>query len=119
MKKECIKMPEEIKGYLDSVLAEAGIEPLTSESLDDLRQSLYVELDRYTWIKLAEHMPIEHLEEFVQMNEDNKSSQEKEQFVAQHIPKAVQIYTDSFWEFKKLYIQQVAQAKNATEEGDI
>ena len=97
-------IPSEIQDYLDSLLREAGVEPLNEEVRQNMCEELYVELDRYTATKLMQHIPLEHMETFLKLQEEQTLAAEKEAFLAKHIPNINQVYLDSFLEFKTLYI---------------
>src|SRR5436190_21028266 len=107
-------IPSEIQDYLDSLLREAGVEPLSKEIHQTMMEELYVELERYTVNRIIENMPLEYIETFLKLQEAQNSAEEKEAFLIKHIPNINQVYLDSFLEFKKMYIESVRKAKDAT-----
>ncbi|HSW87933.1 MAG TPA: DUF5663 domain-containing protein [Candidatus Saccharimonadales bacterium] len=103
-------IPEDIRQYLITLLEQAKIEPATDEMKEKMLGELYFELDKYTAAKLIEHMPIEHLEAFLDLQE-KKNPQELEAFLIEYLPNVQQLYTDSFKEFGILYLENIAKAR--------
>ena len=87
------EIPEEVEPYLEGLLADAGVKLLASEIVD--------------------HMPPEHLESFIKLNESGAQRQEIEKFVKEHIPNSEEVFANAFLEFRDILLGNTALVNHA------
>lgn len=114
------QIPDEIRGFLDSILQEAGMLTIDDETREGMIQELFYQLDNYLASVIVKNLTPEDLEAFIKMNEERKSKPEIEQFVREKLPNADSVFADAFVEFKQLYLNNVnaAPSEEPKEGGD-
>lgn len=100
-------IPGEIKSFLESLLADAGMTTLDEQTREEMVKELYVRLDHYLTNTIIENMPPAHLEEFVKMNESKKSMDEVQEFLISKMPDAQGVFVKAFDDFRNLYLSSV------------
>ncbi len=106
-------IPEEIRGYLDSLLKDAGMTSLDAEMHEEMIKELYVRLDNFITTTIIDKLPPEHLEEFVKMNEDLKPQSEIEQYLKENMPNSQDVLSQAFIDFRDLYLGKTSVAREA------
>jgi len=107
-----IQIPTEIRGFLESLLQDAHMTSLTEEMKEDMVQELFLRLDSFMTSVIINSMPPEHIEGFIQMNEQKKSVEEIHQYLRNKIPNVEELFTNAYVEFRDLYLGNVAVARN-------
>lgn len=110
---QTLQIPQEIRGFLESLLKDAGMTTLDDTMREEMIKELYARLDHFLTSKIIEVMPPEHLDEFIKINEEKKSREEIETYLKDKIPNAQEVFTRTFAEFRDLYLGNVAVARNA------
>lgn len=116
MDEKKLEIPTEIKGFLESLLQDANMATLDDSMKEEMLKELYARLDNFLTSTMMDHMPAEHLETFIKMNEEKKERAEIEQFIKEKIPNAEDVFTKAFMEFRDLYLGNVAAVKNVPAE---
>ncbi|MBA3723659.1 MAG: hypothetical protein H0W89_02060 [Candidatus Levybacteria bacterium] len=109
---ENIQIPEDIRQFLDGMLQEAGMLTLDDQMREGMIQELFYQLDNYLASVIVKSLEPEDLETFIKMNEEKKSKVEIEQFIAQKVPNAQEIFSGAIMEFKRLYLDNVATKRD-------
>lgn len=99
-----IQIPQEIRGFLDNLLQEAGMVDLDEQTHEDMLQELYKRLDHYIVTVIVSNLPNEHLDEFIKMNQEKRPQEEIQQFLQQKLPQSDAILAKAFVDFKDLYL---------------
>ncbi|MBI2622802.1 MAG: hypothetical protein HYW64_01780 [Candidatus Levybacteria bacterium] len=108
-----LQIPQEVRGFLESLLTDAGMTTLDETMREEMIKELYSRLDHFLTSKIIEVMPPEHLDEFIKLNEEKKSREEIEAYLKDKIPNSQEVFTKAFAEFRDLYLGNVAVARNA------
>ncbi len=108
-----IEIPAEVRGFLESLLADSGMTSLDDQMREDMLQELYLRLDNFLTAQIVDNLPPEQLEPFIQMNEAQKPKAEIEQFLKDNMPNAQEVFANAFIEFRNLYLGNTAVAQNA------
>jgi hypothetical protein len=74
-------------------------------------QELFYQLDNYLASIITDQLKPEDLDVFVRMNQEKKSKEEIEAFVKEKIPNVQEVFTNAFADFKRIYLENVATAK--------
>lgn len=109
-------IPEEVKPYLEGLLADAGITPVDEKMQEDMMKDLYVRLDNFLASALLDNMPPEHLEAFIKMNEKGATREEVERFLQDNLPNAKDVFAKAFVDFRDLYLGNTALVNHAPRE---
>lgn len=110
---QAIEIPAEIRSFLEGLLQDSGMTSLDEQMREDMIQELYVRLDNFLTAQIVDNLPPEQLEPFIEMNEQQKSRQEIEDFLKTHLPNAQDVFAKAFVEFRNLYLGNAAVAQNA------
>jgi|GEM_PF-1168240 len=98
------EIPPEIRAYLEQLLADANMFVADEKLHEDILQDLYDKLDEFIAIKVVESLPADKLAVFTQMNNEQKSKEEIEQFLKDAIPNAQEVMKNIFFEFRDIYL---------------
>lgn len=104
-------IPEEIKTYLEGLLVDAGITSLDEKGKEQMVKELYLRLDNYLMTVIVEAIPEDKIDAFLELQKQDKTKQELEQYIVDNIPDSQQVFTKAFGDFRDLYLQKVAEAK--------
>jgi ABC-type Fe3+/spermidine/putrescine transport system ATPase subunit len=63
-----------MRTYITNLLNDAGISNLDEELREEMIKEVYERLDQYITSVIVEHMQPEHVDEFIRMNEEKKTS---------------------------------------------
>lgn len=104
-----IEIPAEIRGFLEGLIqdSERIYEP---EMQEEMIKELFIRLDSFIISAIIEHMPPEHLDEFIRLNDENKPKEEIEQFVKKTMPNAEEVFSKAFVDFRELYLNNAGDA---------
>ena len=110
------EIPAEIRGFLEGLIADSGriYEP---EMQEEKIKELFIRLDSFIISAIIEHMPPEHLDEFIKLNDENKPRNEIEAFVKAHMPNAEAVFSKAFVDFRELFLNNVSAARNGNTKG--
>jgi len=110
-------VPEEIKAYLEDIVVQAKIPVQDEASREQVIQDLFLRLDKYIAIKLAEHLTEDQAKQFVAMQQEGKPQEEVDAFITTNIPNADQMFANIFVDFRDFYLsgQSVLQQTGAGE----
>lgn len=106
-----VQIPVEIRAYLEDLIAEAQVPVFDDKAKEELIQYLFERLDRFLAAKIVENMSPEDTETFIKMNEEQKSREEIDNFIREHMPNAQDVFTRAFVDFRDFYL--TAQANTA------
>lgn len=106
------QIPPDVRAYLERLLQESDFVSVDQKMTDDMVTEMYASLDHYVSARLVEILPPEKLNEFIKMNEEQRSQVELQQFLQQNIPNYSQFFADIFSDFRQLYL-----GKGKAEEG--
>ncbi|NTU47222.1 hypothetical protein HGA88_06355 [Candidatus Roizmanbacteria bacterium] len=109
------EVPQEIKGFLESLIADSGLTIIDDQVKEQMIQDLFVRLDDYIASEIADKLEGEDFDTFVKMNEDGKSREEIEKFLQEKLPNAQEVFINAFTDFRNLYLGNVAIEKQAAE----
>lgn len=104
MPKDTPEIPQDIRNYLESVIAEANVPLFDDKSKEDLVQYLFEKLDRYLATKIVEHMKPEDVGEFITMNKEKKSKEEIDKYLESHMDNPEEVFTRAFIDFRDVYL---------------
>ena len=113
MDKNAQTIPEEVRPYLEGLLADANIHPVDAAMQEDMLLDLYVRLDNYLATAILDNMPPEHLDAFIKLNKEAKSKEEIEAFLQKNLPNAQEVFAKAFVAFRDIYLGNVALANEA------
>lgn len=108
-------IPIEIRNFLEGLLQDAGMTTLDAEMHEEMIKELYARLDNYITSTIASNLPEESAEEFIRLNEEERSQDEIQQFLQDKLPDAQQVFAQAFSEFRDLYLGNVTVARNTPE----
>lgn len=109
----------EIRTFLESLLADAGMNEMEDDMKEEMVKELYARLDSYISAAIVEKLPVEKLEEFILMNEEKKPQAEIDAYLKANIENVDQFFADIFMEFRGSYLGNVAVAKQAGSEDTV
>ncbi len=107
------EIPADIKGFLQSLIDDAGMTFVDQSMHDEMLKELFVRLDHFITLKILDNLEPEQTETFIRMNEEKKSKEAIEQFLRDKIPNAQGVMTEALIEFRDKYLGNVAIARNA------
>lgn len=116
-----VQIPVEIRAYLEDLIAEAQVPVFDDKAKEELIQYLFERLDRFLAAKIVENMSPEDTETFIKMNEDQKSREEIDNFIREHMPNAQDVFTRAFVDFRDFYLTaqaNMAEANPSTSSGN-
>ncbi len=106
------QIPQEVRGFLESLLQDAGMKTLDDTMREEMIKELYARLDNHLTSVIVDNMPAEHLDAFLKLNEEKKPREEIEQFLQDKMPNSKDVFAKAFAQFRDLYLGNVAVAKN-------
>ena len=106
-----VQVPPEIRSFLEGLLQDANM-VLTDDLKEEMIKELFARLDSYLTTVIVDNMPAEHLEAFIKLNEENKSKEEVETFIKDHLPNAQDVFVKAFADFRETYLGEVANARD-------
>lgn len=106
------QIPPEIRQFLEQLLQETDTLTLDDQMKEDMINELFFQLENYLTSVIVDTLQPEDLETFIKLNQEKKSKEEIEQFVNEKIPNAQEVFTNAFLEFKKMYLGDIAKAKD-------
>lgn len=109
-------IPAEVRAYLEGLLTDANMQFKDDGVREEMIKELFARLDQYLAGVIVEHMPDEHLEAFMKMNDENKPKEESEAFIKDKMPDSQEVFARAFADFRALYLGNIAVARNAPEE---
>ena len=110
-----IEIPSEVREFLEGILKDANMTSADESMHEEMINELFARLDNYMTTVIVDSMPQENLEEFIKMNEENKSREEIESFMREKVPNAQEILTKAFMDFRDMYLSNVTAARSAPE----
>ena len=111
--KSDLQIPAEVREFLEGILKDASMTYADETMHEELINELFVRLDSYMTSVLVDALPAEKLDEFMKMNEENKSREDIENYIRENVPNAQDLLTKAFMNFRDLYLQGVTVARNA------
>lgn len=108
-----LQIPQEVRGFLESLLQDAGMKILDEQMREEMIKELYARLDNHLTSVIVENMPAEHLDAFMRLNEEKKPKAEIEQFLQDKMPNSKEVFAKAFAQFRELYLGNIAIARNA------
>lgn len=105
-------VPQEIRGFLESLLEDAGMVSLDNQMHEEMIRELYARLDQHIISTVIENLSPQKIEEFIKMNEEKRPQAEIEQYLKENLPNAQDVFTKAFVGFRELYLGNVSIAKN-------
>lgn len=106
------QIPEDIRGFLESILQDAGMLTLDDDVREGMIQELFFQLDNYLASVIVKNLEPADLEAFIKMNEEQKSKEEIEAFVNEKIPNAQEVFSTALLDFKQMYLENVESARD-------
>ena len=103
-----LTIPPEIRSFLESLLKDTNMRTVDDEVREEMIKELYIRLDDFLTNAIIEHLPEEHLDDFITMNEQGKPMAEMQQFLIEKMPGASQVFATAFDDFRSLYLSSVA-----------
>lgn len=108
------EIPSEIKDYIEELLKEAQVVPVSEETKQQMIVELFGELDRFLTAKLIESMPLEQMDAFLEIQKENNPDKLGD-FLERNLPNVEELYTQAFAEFGTMYVSSVAKAREQQE----
>lgn len=108
-----VQIPAEIKTFLDSILEEANMTTLDDTMRQDMITQMFERLDQHLSAVILESLPEDKVEEFIKMNEEQKSQEEIQAYLQQYIPNVQEVMANAFTEFRNMYLGSVDASRNA------
>lgn len=99
-----LTIPAEIYKYLDSLLSEGGVTAVLPDEREKMINELYVQLDRFMALKIADFVPSEKLQEFTQFVEKKPSIEVLQDYIQKVVPNIDDVYLKAFEEFRDMYL---------------
>ena len=108
-----LQIPQEVRGFLESLLQDAGMKSLDEQMHEEMIKELYQRLDNHLTSVIVDNMPSQHLDAFMRLNEEKKPKAEIEQFLQDKMPNSKEVFAKAFAQFRELYLGNVEIARNA------
>lgn len=102
--KQSVAIPQEIRMYLESLIAEANVMTIDEKAKEELVQYLFDKLDKFLAAKIVENMSAEDTETFIKLNEEKKSKEELDAFIKAHMKDPQEVFTRAFIDFRDFYL---------------
>lgn len=112
-----IQIPVEIRAYLEDLILEAQVPVGDDKAKEELIQYLFERLDRFLAAKIVENMKPEDTETFIKMNEEQKSREDIDNFIRDHMQNAQEVFTRAFVDFRDFYLTAQANASAGSAQG--
>jgi hypothetical protein len=106
-------IPQEIRNYLENLIDDANITTLDGKMREDLITELYGKLNDFIVATIVNNLPPEKMEDFIKMNEEQRTQPEIEQFLQENISNSQELMANAFVEFRNVYLGNVAVSHNA------
>ena len=107
-----LEIPPEIRTFLEGILQDANIASVDEVMHQELINELYARFDSFLAAKIIDNLPPENVEEFIQMNEENRPQDEVQKFMMDHIPNVEDVFAQIFIEFRERYLGDVMIARD-------
>ncbi len=107
-----LQIPQEVRGFLESLLQDAGMKTLDDTMRQEMIKELYARLDNFMTSQIIDVMPPQYLDEFIKLNEEKKDRAEIEKFLKDKVPNVQNVFAKAFMEFRDLYLGNVTLARN-------
>ena len=113
-----VQIPVEVQVFLEDLINEANIPVFDDATKQQIVRDLFDRLDKFIAMKIADNLSEEDTEAFIKLNEEGKSREEIDAFIAEHIPDAQGMFTQAFVDFRDFYLtaqsnfEEVAKAGN-------
>ncbi len=106
-----MEMPKEIKEFLETLLADAGLPTETDEATKEgMVKELYQRLDSFIASSIIDSLAPEKLDEFMKLTEEGKSKEEIEQFLQNNVPNSQEVMQKAFMDFREMYLREETAA---------
>lgn len=112
MDQEQSEIPIEIRGYIESLLQDAGMTTLDEQMKEEMVKEVYARLDIFIASSIVESLPADYLEDFIKLNEEKKSKEEIENFLKEKMPNYEEVFAKAFADFRSEYLGGVAVSRN-------
>lgn len=112
MNTQTAPISDDIRGFLEGLLADAGMANGDEALKEEMLNELYSRLDNYITSVIVNNLPPESLDEFIKMNEAKRPQAEIEVYLKEKMPNSQEIMGRAFVEFRDLYLGKGAQATN-------
>lgn len=99
-----VVIPQEIRNYLESLIAEANVPVFDDRSKEDLIMYLFDKLDKYLAVKIVENMSQEDTDAFIKLNQEKKSKEEIDAYIKAHMQNPEDVFTRAFIDFRDFYL---------------
>jgi hypothetical protein len=105
-------IPNEIRAFIEAVLADTGMIEPDEEVKEEMVKELYVRLDEYITAAIVENLPEEQVDEFIKMNEEKKPMDEIQKFLIDKMPNSKEVFENAFSGFRNMYLNNVNLHRN-------
>ena len=99
-----IVIPQEIRNYLESLIAEANVPVFDEKAKEDLVRYLFDKLDKFLAVKIVENMSPEDTDAFVKLNQEKKPREEIDAYIKAHMKNPEEVFTRAFIDFRDFYL---------------
>lgn len=96
--------PKEIEYYLESLIEDAGLGDLDTDMKAETKQQIFERLDVFLASTIAEHIPDEHIDEFMELNKNVENAQQAQEFMLKYLPDSQKILQQAFIDFRNIYL---------------
>ena len=97
-------IPQEIRNYLESLIAEANVAVFDEKTKEDLISYLFDKLDKFLAAKIVENMSEADTQEFIKLNQEKKSKEEIDAYIDAHMQNPQEVFTRAFIDFRDFYL---------------
>lgn len=109
-------IPMELRGFLETIINDTGLTFTDAQAREEMVKQLYARLDNFISASIIKNLPSEHLEQFMKMTEEGKTQDEIQQYLAEKMPEASNVFAKTFVEFRELILGKVDESRNGQEQ---
>ncbi|PIT89179.1 MAG: hypothetical protein COU27_01610 [Candidatus Levybacteria bacterium CG10_big_fil_rev_8_21_14_0_10_36_7] len=100
------KIPEDLKGFLEKVLIDSGLDSLHPDDHQKMVHELFLRLDEHMADVISKNLSEENMEILSNMSEEKKDQREIEAFLKSSMPDSQEIFKKAFEDFRSKYLNQ-------------
>lgn len=108
-------MQDTIAKFIDDLIEEKGFPDISEEVRDEIRKDLLVRFDDFMAARIITALSDEDVKTFEEMLKTQKSEEEIQKFVSEHIPDFTNFLTNVLLEFRNVYLG-IIEAPRVVEE---
>jgi len=98
------KQSVELEDFAENLLLEKNLTNIDDETIAEMKKDLVDRLEQVTNRTVVDNLPQDKLAEFEKMIDQNTDPSQIQDFIAQNIPNLSEKLTETYFNFRKLYL---------------